>query len=60
MIDIRITTKENIDELMSSRLEMLKIVNSLPEDYEYSDEMINESRDYFLNGWNRCRTNWKI
>ncbi len=50
MIDIRITTKENIDELMSSRLEMLKVVNSLPEDYEYSDEMINESRDYFLNG----------
>ena len=50
MIDIRITTKGNIDELMSSRLEMLKVVNNLPEDYEYSDEMINESRDYFLNG----------
>ena len=50
MIDIRITTKDNIDELMCSRLEMLKVVNNLPEDYEYSDEMINESRDYFLNG----------
>ena len=35
---------------MSSRLEMLKVVNDLPEDYEYSEEIINESRDYFLNG----------
>ena len=50
MIDIKISTKNNIDELMSIRLEMLKVVNNLPEDYEYSDEMINESRDYFLNG----------
>ena len=50
MIDIRITTKDNIDELMSSRLEMLKVVNNLPEDYEYPDEMINEICDYFLNG----------
>ena len=29
---------------------MLKVVNNLPEDYEYSEEMIKESRDYFLNG----------
>ena len=50
MIDIKIATKDNIDELMNSRLEMIKVVNNLPEDYEYSDEMINESRDYFLNG----------
>ena len=50
MIDIKITTKDNINELMSSRLEMLKVVNNLPEDYEYSEEIINESRDYFLNG----------
>ena len=35
---------------MSSRLEMLKVVNNLPQDYEYTDEIINESRDYFLNG----------
>ena len=35
---------------MSSRLEMLKVVNNLPADYEYTDEIINESRDYFLNG----------
>ena len=50
MIDIKIPTKDNINELMNSRLEMLKVVNDLPEDYEYSEEIINESRDYFLNG----------
>ena len=50
MIDIRIAAKDDIECLMSIRLEMIKVVNDLPEDYVYSDEMINESRDYFLNG----------
>ncbi len=50
MIDIKIASKNDIEDLMSIRLEMLKVVNDLPEDYGYSDEMINESRDYFLNG----------
>ena len=50
MIDIRIATKDDIDCLMSIRLEMLTVVNNLPENYEHSDEVINESRDYFLNG----------
>ena len=50
MIDIRIASKEDIEILMSSRLEMLKVVNNLPDDYVYSDEIINESREYFLNG----------
>ena len=50
MYDIRIATKEDIDNLMSSRLEMLRVVNDLSDDYDFSEEMINESRDYFLNG----------
>ena len=50
MIDIRIATKEDIECLMRIRLEMLKVVNNLPENYEHSDEVINESHDYFLNG----------
>ncbi|SKA64233.1 Ribosomal protein S18 acetylase RimI [Eubacterium uniforme] len=50
MINIRLATSDDIDELMSSRLEMLKVVNNLSEDYEYSDVMVNESYDYFLNG----------
>ena len=50
MIEYRTATKEDIDLMMSSRLEMLRVVNNLPEDYAFSDEIIRESRDYFLNG----------
>ena len=50
MIEYKIATKDDIELLMSSRLEMLKVVNNLPADYEYSEEIVRESRDYFLNG----------
>ena len=50
MIEYRIATNKDIELLMSSRLEMLKVVNDLPADYVYSNEIVNESRDYFLNG----------
>ena len=50
MVEIRIATKDDIELLMSSRLEMLKVVNNLPADYKYSEEIVRESRDYFLNG----------
>ena len=50
MVELKIATKDDIEQMMSIRLEMLKVVNNLPEDYEYSDELKKESRDYFLNG----------
>ena len=50
MIEYRIATSEDIELMMSSRLEMLKVVNNLPKDHVYSDEIVKESRDYFLNG----------
>ena len=50
MIEYRITTDEDIELMMDSRLEMLKVVNDLPVDYIYSDTILRESRDYFLNG----------
>ena len=50
MIEYRIATDNDIELLMSSRLEILKVVNNLPADYEYSEEIVRESRDYFLNG----------
>ena len=50
MIEYRITTKDDIELLMKSRLTMLKEVNNLPDDYEYPQEFIDCSRDYFLNG----------
>ena len=49
-MEYRIATAKDIDLLMSSRLEMLKVVNGLPQDYQYDDVIVNESRDYFLNG----------
>ncbi|MBR4403702.1 MAG: GNAT family N-acetyltransferase [Clostridiales bacterium] len=50
MVEFKIATNDDIELLMSSRLEMLKVVNDLPADYVYTDEIVNESRDYFLNG----------
>ena len=50
MIEYRIATKDDIKLMMSSRLEMLRVVNNLDSDYQYSDELENCSRDYFLNG----------
>ena len=50
MVEIRIATNDDIELLMSSRLEMLKVVNDLPKDYVYDDVIVNASRDYFLNG----------
>ena len=50
MIEYRIATKDDIDLLMNSRLEMLKVVNNLSDDYEFSEELVSCSREYFLNG----------
>ncbi|MBO4579696.1 MAG: GNAT family N-acetyltransferase [Clostridiales bacterium] len=50
MTEYKIATKEDIEILMASRLEMLKVVNDLPEDYVFSDELVEGSRQYFLNG----------
>lgn len=50
MLTIRISTKDDIEALMSSRFEMLRVVNDLPNDYQFSDEMITESREYFQSG----------
>ena len=47
-MEIRIADKQDIDLMMSSRLEMLKEVNSLDADYRYSESFVEESRRYFL------------
>ena len=39
-----------MDLLIAIRLEMLKVVNDLPDDYVFSDELVNESRKYFEDG----------
>ena len=50
MIEYRIATNDDIELLMSSRLEMLRVVNGLSNDYVFSDEIVRESREYFLHG----------
>lgn len=50
MIEYRIATADDIELLMKSRLEMLRVVNNLTDDYVFPDLIVKESRDYFLNG----------
>ncbi len=49
-MEIRIARKNDIDLIMSSRLEMLKEVNSLDADYQYNESFVEDSRRYFLDG----------
>lgn len=49
MINIIKATEDDIDRVISSRIEMLKIVNDLSEDTEFDKEFINSSREYFRN-----------
>ena len=49
-VKYKIATQDDMDQMMSSRLEMLKVVNDLDYTYEYSDEMIENSRKYFEDG----------
>ena len=44
----KITTNDDIELLMSSRLEMLREVFKLADDYEYDDDFVECSRKYFL------------
>ena len=50
MIAYRIATKDDIDLLMESRLETLKVVNSLEPGYQFSPDFVDNSRTYFQNG----------
>jgi len=47
MIEYVIASKDDMELLMQSRLEMLKVVNELPCDYEFGKELIDNSREYF-------------
>ena len=50
MIKYVIASKEDMELLMQSRLEMLRVVNELPCEYEFSKELRDNSRAYFQNG----------
>lgn len=47
MIHIRKATDGDLDKVMNSRMEMLKVVNHLPEDTVFDDEFVCNTREYF-------------
>ncbi|MFA9378374.1 MAG: GNAT family N-acetyltransferase [Lachnotalea sp.] len=47
MLEYIIATKDDMELLMQSRLEMLRVVNGLPCDYKFSNELIDNSKEYF-------------
>lgn len=47
MVKYMIASKDAMELLMQSRLEMLRVVNDLPPDYVFEDELIQKSRKYF-------------
>ena len=49
-MEYRIATIDDIEDLMDIRLEMLRIVNNLKEDQDFSDELVAYSRKYFIDG----------
>ena len=49
-MEYRIATIDDIEELMNIRFEMLRIVNNLKQDQDFSDELVTYSRKYFIDG----------
>lgn len=47
MVKYIVATKNDMDLLIESRLEMLKDVNELPSDYIFNEELIERSKEYF-------------
>ena len=49
-IEYRIASEKDIDLMMNSRLEMLKVVNGLDADFQFSEDFIHGSRVFFQKG----------
>lgn len=49
MVKYIVASNDDMELLMQSRLEMLRVVNKLPIDYVFSDEFVTKSREYFEN-----------
>jgi len=47
MVDYVIATKDDMELLMQSRIEMLKVVNNLNSEFMFSKELLDNSREYF-------------
>lgn len=49
-VEYKIASSDDLEQMMSSRLEMLKVVNALDHEYKFSDEIVENSVEYFKNG----------
>ncbi|MBR1862932.1 MAG: GNAT family N-acetyltransferase [Ruminococcus sp.] len=49
-MEYRIADQNDTELLMDIRLKMLRTVNGLPDDYEFSQELTGYLREYFLSG----------
>jgi len=49
-VEYKIAAREDIETLMDIRLEMLRVVNNLSQEYEYPETLVSHSRSYFLEG----------
>ena len=49
-MEFKIATPEDIDEMMSIRLEMLRVVNNMGDEQDFPEELVSCSRRYFLEG----------
>jgi ribosomal protein S18 acetylase RimI-like enzyme len=47
VIEYVVASKNDMELLMQSRLEMLRVVNGLPCNYKFSKELINKTIEYF-------------
>lgn len=50
MLEIIAATDRELCEVEAIRYEMLKVVNKLPDDYDFDENMIGNTREYFLSG----------
>ena len=50
IMEYRIATETDIESFMEIRLEMLRKVNDLPENYAFSGEFIQNSKCFFEHG----------
>lgn len=49
-MDYKFATREDIDEMMNIRLEMLRVVNNMSDEQDFPEELVSCSRRYFLEG----------
>ncbi|MCQ2241640.1 GNAT family N-acetyltransferase [Treponema sp.] len=50
MVEFKISDSSDMDTLIGIRLEMLRIVNDLSDDYQYPSSFVEQTRKYFEEG----------